>query len=365
MYLPGTSLFIKSNLRAVNIRTAPSVSSKAIVIGKAGDPAGGKFVGKFKDVVKAGGYTWVKLDYKEPRYIDSQLVQDIAAEVSKNQSVYSKPDTRLKIYESISASKPLIEMDAARLVGYVNRTVQTGNGTWIVLNPVGSTTVPWYVKAESVVTESQVREAIKQAVLNDQAVLKAALLSQNHINGLRKKGYNVDEAEIKLSRIMSGYQTRQKFWNEMAASGALKGSRTMDENTKVLWQKLKKEMGVAAINWVATALIALGASVVVSAIAVSVYKSFWVSRPDKASAIDVNLFANYNKEMNAATTDFERNRITQKYLGKIQDEKQKGFDEGKEAGRDEGFLNNLGGSFGTIAGWGVAGGVAWYFFSKS
>lgn len=359
MYLPGTSLFVKPDIRAINIRTSPSTQGKPIVIGKPGDPAAGKFVGKFKSVVDAEGIKWIRLDYSQPRFIDSRLVQDITADIKKNQSVFSKPNSRVKIYDGISKAKPILELEAARLVGYVNRTVQTGQGTWIVLNPVGSTSLAWYVRAESVVTESQVKEAMRQAILNDQVVFKAALLAQNNLNELRKKGINVTGPELRLAEIMSRYQARQTTWDQYQKSGLLTGTRSIDANTKLLWDKLKKEMGVSAINWIAAGLAALLVASIGGAIAVSVYKSFWEKRPDRASAIDANLLADYNKEMQAAKSDNERERITQKYLGKIQDEKQKGWDEGREAGKDEGFFNNLGDGFGKILGFGAIAGFGY------
>jgi hypothetical protein len=363
MYLPGTSLFVKPGLRSINIRTASSITSKPIIIGKVGDPAAGKFVGKFREVVSTSdGMKWIRLDYNQPRFIDSKLVQDVTADIAVNQSVYSPPGKRVQIYEGIAKSRPILEMEAARLLGYVNRTVQTGNGTWIVLNPVGSTTVPWYVRAENVITESQVKEALRQAILNDQVIFKGGLLAQDHLNRLRKKGINVDRAELRLASIMGKYQDRQKTWEDYRKKGIITGSNLSDSNTLALWNKVKKDLGIAAINWVAVGIAALVVATVGGAIAVSVYKSFWEKRPDKASAIDANLLANYNREMGLAKTDPERERITQKYLGMIQEEKQKGWEEGKNAGKDEGFFSNLGSQFGTILGLGIGGTIIYKTF---
>jgi hypothetical protein len=365
MYKTGTKLYIAQGT-SINLRTSPEIrEDNKKIIGTMGDPAKGKFIGTFKSTKTAGGITWVELDYPKFKWIDSRLVTDQMERPGASDQVFSMPGITANVFLSVQDQKPLLKFTGYTMVGTINSTVDTANGRLLKIAAKGYTGSFLYVRQDQVITGSQIKDRIRQAIINDNTLFKSVLAIQSRLIEDQEKGLDTTKAQELVNQYMNRFAQRQKMWKDFQAKGELNLDNSFSGNLQTIYNRVRSHFGVGAINWLAVGLIAAVVFTIGSVVSVAVYKSWFESKPTTSSAFDLNKMEQFRTRYEAAKTDSEKKAAMDWLNGTINKYGEDEFDRGEESGKKDGFLSNLGNGIGKAI---IAGGllaIAGYYINKN
>lgn len=357
----GTKLYISQGT-TINLRSSPALLNDNFKkVGTIGDPALGKFIGRYKSQKKGSeGITWYELDLGAKakfRWIDSRLVTADLSPARKGDQCFSLPGVPAILFDRIAAdAKPVLRLTDLTMVGHIESTVSSPWGPYLKVAAKGYAGAFLYIKQDTVITGDKIRERIRQAIANDATLFKTALLIQSQLIEDQKKGIDTQKAQAEVNAYLERFAARQKFWKEKEARGELNLSGTMSGSMEAVWNRIREHYGIGAINWLIVAPVLVVVFAAGSVVTLAIYKSWFETKPTTSSAFDLDKMDEFRRRYDAAKTEQEKKAAMDWLTQTVNDYGKEEFQKGEDQGKESGFLNNLGSGIGKalLLGVGVA-----------
>lgn len=294
-----SKVYIHSRNRSTFIvYDAPGGRAAAVI----NQPAG-KYLGKVRSKVTSGGVLWIKLAYNKPRYVrESDITyrnpQSALAAIKPGTEAFGAPGLSVIKAKNNLNSPDFISIPGDRFIGTIAGIRSSARGTLVeVRGSIVPQTLFFY--AEDILSGSTVRQMAETAKRNDQQIFAAGIkILEKRKAILGEKGKAADQY---LSRLMQGYQQRQKDLDKIAG---LSIQRKLENQISSAWTSITSFFGLnglgalPALAWVG---IVAAASLLVSFVSIGLYR--WAVRSSVSSGFDLKKIKAYERCVNSANTE--------------------------------------------------------------